>query len=70
MKRKLLVAAVVLGSTLVGSWTPSASALFPYCYNCGTSTPLSDRCTCWPDITRHATCGTWTTACLPVSIEN
>jgi hypothetical protein len=62
MKRKLIIAAVVAGAALLGSWTP-ASALFRTCSVSYCSTVSSTtRCTC-PGTTFNVPCGGWVGNC-------
>jgi hypothetical protein len=64
MKRKLLVAAVVVGSTLVGSWVPDASAYYPICSAAQCSLTPNSLCNCdpapWGGV---EPCKTWRTTC-------
>ena len=64
MKRKLLVAAVVLGSTLVGSWVPDASAYYPICSTAQCALTPNYLCSCAPaPWGGTATCKNWQTTC-------
>lgn len=63
MTRKLLLAAVVVGASLLGVHTPNASAIYQYCSStfCPPSYPTRN-CTC-PGTTFAVKCGNWVAAC-------
>ncbi|HJX27568.1 MAG TPA: hypothetical protein VJ885_06615 [Thermoanaerobaculia bacterium] len=63
MLRKLVLAALVVGSSLLGIQPPEASALYPYCSStyCSPGYPTR-RCTC-PGTTFSVQCQGWGASC-------
>lgn len=64
MLRKLTLATLVVGSSLLGIQPPNASALYPYCNTpdyCSSSYPTR-RCTC-PGTALSVQCQGWGASC-------
>lgn len=60
--RKLLLAVVVLGASVLGSMPPEASALYQYCSSFYCNGYPTRRCTC-PGTTFATYCGGWQQSC-------